>query len=196
MAYATKSTTLFSLDSVKTWLGVSTPDKDAILVQMADAVSEFVEIRTGRFFVTRSITEVQDGNGTTLQYLRRYPVVTVTSLTIQRDPFLAVETIANTSWRFAPERGALYLINDVFSKGFQNIAISYQVGYGAQDALTLPQDLVEAAKEIVKLVWMEYGGNAIANATMVFGGTSITVRPDWPKQIKDTLANWRVGMAF
>lgn len=198
----TKATTLFSLDAIKAWVKITASDNDTdqILVQMADGVSEFVESRTGRIYVTRSIVEVRDGNDCSTLYLRKYPVVSVASVTVQRSTLLPVETIPVGAWRVASERGAVWLLDSmlisIFTRGFQNVTVTYQAGYGAQDAVTLPQDIVEAAKEIVKLVWMEFGGNAIASSTMTFGATSITIRPDWPKQIKDTLANWRLATAL
>src|ERR1041385_2087881 len=80
----TKTTTLFRLTDVKAYVKVpagSTED-DALLIQIADGVSERIERQTGRIFKARSISEVLSGSGTRLVLLKYRPVISITSVTI------------------------------------------------------------------------------------------------------------------
>ena len=189
---ATKSTTIFSLTKVKSYLGVEGANHDALLDQIADGVSERVEAYTGRTFVTRAVTETLDGDGKQFLYLRNYPVVSVTSLKI-RYSLLDEWTVLNVAAETVLDarRGRLYLNSMHFPWGPLSIEVVYSAGWGAQDAVALPQDLVQAALDYVKFVYDRKTVGATLAASMTIGPNTVSVVPDIPTDVKRVLDSYR-----
>ena len=191
---STKATTLWAIATVRTWMGITDGDvsQDDVLAQLADEASELIERHTKRKFVTRTITEIRDGDGGKYLYLHEYPVVTFTSLTVLRSPTDATpETVATTSYVVAKDRGVVYLHSDSLTVGTGNVTATFTCGYGAQDNTALPQDIVGVGKEIVKLLHVEKTTGAVAASSISVGNQTFVLRPDWPKHIKQTLDGWR-----
>ena len=193
---ATRATTLISLARAHDWLGIpdATTDHDKRIEWVANAASELIERKTGIYFVTRALTEVQDGDGTNRLHVDRFPMTTLTTLTIKETQDGAAQTIASGDRDVDLERGIIQLRTTaavtVFTKLFQNVTVGYSTGYGAQDATTLPEDIMLACLDILKLVWDEYTSGAIAASSVSVGPGSLVIKPEWPMHIRDTLRSW------
>lgn len=189
---ATRATTLFSQSVVKAHLEVSVSTHDAILDRIADAVSELVEQETNTLYVQRARSEVHDGDGTSRLHLEYFPIgSTLTSLTITRSPGDTPESIAATEYTLDTKRGIVGLHTDAFTKGFQNVAVTYTPGYGSQDGSDLPAEIVGVALDILKLVWSEWTSGAMAASSINVGPGSLVIKPDWPKHIRAVLDSHR-----
>jgi uncharacterized phiE125 gp8 family phage protein len=192
VASETKTTTLVSLATLKTWLGVTTNDADEKLALLADAATELIERDTGVQFVTRAYTEVHDGAGQQVLLLKYWPITTVTSLSITAAPGETPEAIDSADRTTDAANGRIYLHDRVVPCGFQNVEVVYSAGYGAKDAATLPPDVVHTAVDLVKLLRQETEANALLAGSQTFGaGLTFTVRPTWPIHITNTLKAWR-----
>jgi uncharacterized phiE125 gp8 family phage protein len=185
---ATKATTIFSLNKVKTYLGIEGATHDAMLEVLADGVSERIEAYLGRAFVTRSVTETLDGNGKQFIFLRNYPVQSVTSLRIRyslldewTELTVAAETVLDQ------RLGRLYLTSTCFPKGPLAVEVTYQAGFGAQDNAALPADVVQAALDYLKFVYDRKTSGATVAASMTIGPNTISVVPDIPADVKRAL---------
>lgn len=204
---ATRTTTLFSQAVVKSWLAgtgsIGSTSKDAEIDRVADSVSEFLENETGWKFVTRELVETYNGDGTRLLRLRNGPLIDpgagiVTLLTILRDEDdLAPETIPSTAYHIDLERRLLRLKThkdavDPFTRGFQNVQVTYNVGFGAQDAATLPADIVRAGLDLCKYIWTEYTSGAIAASQISIGPGNVFLKPDLPLSVKQVIDRWRI----
>lgn len=208
----TGATTLWSLGVVREWMGISDAgdnSQDAALVRLADWVSAGIERYTRRKFVTRAIVEVRDGDGGgsvfnreysaggKVLFLREFPVGAFTSLTIRRsptDPDSMIETVSSAYYNVNLATGKVWLHSDRLSYGVGNVTATYTAGYGAKDAATLPQDIVGAGLELVKLLYTEKTQGSIAATAINVGAHTFMIKPDWPKQIKMTLDDWRRPM--
>jgi len=192
---ATAATTLWKLETVQTWVGITdVADQSAnpVLEALANATTEMIERETRRKFVTRTLTEVQDGDGSQRLFLRYYPVTVFTSLKVRRSPTdTAFETVAAVDYQVNLEQGKVWLHSDRLNRGVANVEAIYSVGYGAQGAATLPQDIVVMGLELVKLLYQEKTTGSIGASSISIGSNTFMIKPDWPKQIKQTLDNWR-----
>lgn len=78
---------LTTLEYVKTAIGVSTSDKDAMLSLYLDAASEEIKRYLGLNIEQAVYTEYYSGNNTTRLALRNIPVSTLTSIYLKMDGF-------------------------------------------------------------------------------------------------------------
>jgi len=192
---ATHVNTIWSLPVVKAALGVPAAEtgRDLRIEEIADAMSAYIERYTGRQFVTRAVSEILDGDGCPLLELLHAPVVGgVTSLTITRAEGQAPETIGSTAYTLVADRGRLRLLNgDVFTRGFGNVAVTYQAGYGAQGVSTIPRDIYRIGLQMVRIEFQIDDAGAGASSTMSVQGHHYTPRSAWPPVIWDVLNQWR-----
>ena len=202
---ATRTTTLWSLAVVRDWLAgtgsIGTTDLDTEIERIADSASEFIEVETGWKFVSRELDETYNGDGSRLLRLRNGPLPstgTITLLTILRDEDdVSPDTIASTAYHVDTELRILRLKThkdavDPFTRGFQNVNVKYNVGFGAQDAATLPADIVRAGLDLCKYMWTEYTSGAIAASQISIGPGNVFLKPDLPLSVKQVINRWRI----
>ena len=192
MPTATRSTTLVTFVRAKDYLGTEVNARDEDIVTMADAASEFIENHTGRRFVTRQLVETFDGNGRQDLQLEAFPTTGVGQVSIARTFGGTPEVLASSTYAVDLVLGRVHLDGDVFTRGFQNVAITHSPGFGDQDAPTLPEDIVHACLELVKMRWDERRAHATAASTIAIGNTQYVLKSEWPRHILDTLEQWRV----
>ena len=166
--------------------------EDVVLSRLADGATALIERYTRRKFVTRTLTEIRDGDGSKLLWLREIPVVTFTSLTVLRSPTDATaETVSADDYEVNKAIGKVWLHSDQLNKGVGNVTAVYTAGLGTQDAAALPQDVMAAGLELVKLLYTEKDAGMVAAQSINIGPHTFMLRPEWPKQIKQTLDDWR-----
>lgn len=191
---ATLATTLWTVATVRTYVGITDADtsKDTALERIANGVTAFIERHTRRLFVTRSVTESRDGDGSKILYLYNYPLTAFTSLKVLRSPTdSAMETVATADYEVNLKTGKVWLHADRLTRGVGNVEAVYSTGYGAQGATTLPPDIVDIGLQLCKMQFVEETIGAAGQASITIGAHTISINPSWPKQIKDTLDNWR-----
>lgn len=191
---ATKATTLWALATVRSWLGAGSDTADDTDIQrIADGVSEFIERYTRRKFVTQTVTEIQDSEARQNQiFLNWYPIDSVTSITVRWSPTDSTpETLSADTYRAFLKQGRVWVHSFRMPKTIGGITVVYVAGYAAQDNVALPQDIVAIGLELCKLIYTEHKNGAIGAQSLALGGQTFVIKPEWPKQIKDTLEQWR-----
>jgi hypothetical protein len=143
------------LADVKTWLsgssGIGTSD-DSLLARLITDVSGAIASYLGRpALMPRAYVERIDGNGKTRLYLRHYPVLQMTSLTIDNFAVPArvlpvTGTAHGKGYLLEPWDGlppgrpqALDVFHAAFHNGRQNVTIAYNAGYAVEgESATVP----------------------------------------------------------
>ena len=186
---ATRTTSLCSLAALKAWLaqgGLSSALDDARLVPACDAASEELERQTGCVFVTRTVTETRNGDNRSVLKLRARPPVAVTSLTI------GGSVVPASSYSLDPDLGLLWLTTGAFPAGFGNVVVVYTAGYGAQDAATLPADVVRACLDLSKAIYDELTTGAIAATSVTAGNQTFVLKAGpWPPSVERVIQSWK-----
>lgn len=194
---ATATNTLFTLAQVRTWVGITDAadtSQDAVLERIADGVSAFWERETKRIFVSRTVTEIVDGNGGRKLYLRHFPVTSFTSLSVRRSPTdTSAETLDTSYYRCRLDMGVVDVHSTRLNVGVGNVTAVYVAGYGAQGAAGLPQDVFRAQLDMVKLIYDEKSQNAVSASSINLGGMNFMLKPSWPAHITKTLEGWQRG---
>lgn len=156
---------LITLDQLKLYLGPNVgTTNDALLELLIDNVSEEFNRRLGRTLAKTTYTSLAlDGDHEEILELPNWPAVSVTS--IYEDDVLLV---ADTDYEVDLARGLIKRVGGHWSKGFQNIVITYVAGYTVQGATpgtgetALPADLklacmIQTAREWKKTLGSEWG---------------------------------------
>lgn len=189
---ATRATTFWSTATAKAYVGASDTSQDLLITQIADAVSERFENETNRIFVTRALSEIHDGIGHRSLWLRRYPVQSLVSLAaVQRLGDTPVTYVYQTDYDVNLITGELRMRTQWLPRGWQNVTVTYTAGFGAQDAATLPADLYQAGLDWIKALYSKKTTGAVAATSLTLGNSTMIVREDMPKPMKDLLARWR-----
>src|ERR1035437_1270018 len=120
------------LGNVKAWLNIDSAQtaSDANLALLISAASRFVKQFTSKGVILQSYTETYDGNGKSVLVLRQQPVVSISSLYL--DPQLATpiaQSVTGQSGWLIDNNQALRLTGYAFTKGVQNIRVTYKAGY-------------------------------------------------------------------
>lgn len=184
----TKSTTLFSLATVKTFVKAGASDHDDVLTRIADGVSERIDSYIRRPFVAREIVETRDGNDASVLQLRHFPVQSVTLVRVREALDETWETLVADDYVLDGFRGYLHLKNDSWPAAPLSCEITYQAGFAAQDSEDLPQDIVLAALRFVKSIYDRWKADieSLGSLNLQQGGSAVIV-PTLPKDLTDML---------
>ena len=187
----TATTTLFSLNVLKDYVGAKGDSKDAQLSRIADSVTQRIEAFTGRVFVTRSQVQLYTPTHETALYLRHFPVTAVTQVRSRQWLGDALTVVPPTDYDTDLVHGVLYALWVPFPAGIPNgIEVTYSAGFGAQDDATLPQDVVQAALDWSRYLYNRQGANLTALSNVTISGTSVSVGAV-PKDVQEALMPWR-----
>lgn len=134
---------LCTLADVKAYIGVSSSSTDAVLTTLVTNASAMVEAFCNRTFAQASYTETRNGNDKAQMCLANTPVTAVASLSV--DGAAVSPAVGATGSGFVFDDMSIYLRNTgAFTKGVQNVAISYTAGFA-----TVPPDVAQACIELV-----------------------------------------------
>lgn len=137
---------LVSLDTLKNWLDIAGTDDDILLARLITQISRAIlSIIDRPALLPNSYTEVHDGRHDLSIMLRQWPVIGVTSCTING---LSIPPSPPLVAGVAPQMGYVLDLADIappgtmqrlslrlfhFTCGLQNVTISYNAGYQIKD---------------------------------------------------------------
>lgn len=187
---------LTTLASVKTYLNIpsSSNGDDALLGTLITAASSLIQGYTGRDLVSTAYSERYNGTGTAKMFLRNYPIISVTSLSIYELNIPQAPDSNSSGFLFDDKR--LYLTGNpinvlnfnssgfsiftMFSVGVQNVKVVYQAGYA-----TIPLDLQQGCNELVALRYRERTRLGERSKSMLGESISYDVA-----QLTDSIKRW------
>lgn len=189
------ATELATLADIKTLLGLTTSNEEALLTIVKNNVEAWVKTFCGRDFIVATFTEYHDGDGSSMVRVDQRPILSITS--IHSDPALLFEDaslIPSTDYVTDPrgrELGFIELNQYKFLKGRKATKVVYSAGYS-----TIPYDLSMAVKLIVCKQYKVISKKMFAEQTQQAGDMVVTLTPDtFPKDAMDILKAYR-RMAF
>ena len=162
---------LTTTDKVRAYLGLNTTEADEKLAQLVTSSSAWVESQVGRSIVVPAAagTEVYDGDGGTVLVLRRWPVASVASVSVNGEAVTARATVTDSG--YVLDGSVLRLVGSVFYCGTQNVSVTYTAGYA-----TVPADLEQA---VIEHAAMKYrGADRQGMASASGGGESVSYDPN------------------
>jgi hypothetical protein len=181
---------LTTLEMVKQYLGISTADVDDLLgVLIAQESSAFID-EINRNIEPADYTFTFDGDGTaTSKVLEEWPIITVTSVTVDGTAIAAAATVSADGYVFDTDTAQIKLRGSVFTKGTANCVVVYRAGYSP-----VPGSITGAVTMMVADAYKRRDRIGIMNRSI--GGEAITyqvlTRPQVVQNIIDQYARVRV----
>jgi hypothetical protein len=128
---------LITLTQIKTHLGVQSSADDLLLASLIGQISRAICTYLNRPFIwPRDVTDVFDGNGRDKIQLRHWPVVAVSSVSVDGRAMPQAASEKSMGWLLEPgddePPGAMQMMmlrGGVFFRGWQNVSIAYRAGY-------------------------------------------------------------------
>jgi uncharacterized phiE125 gp8 family phage protein len=123
--------TVVTLSEMRSFLNIPTAQtgKDALLVELLNSYNAEMELYIGVTMINSTYTESYDGDGTAFLELNHYPIISVTSLTVD-----STELTEDDDFYVYKADGYIKLDSDTFDKDLQNIDIVYVAGHGIERA--------------------------------------------------------------
>lgn len=183
---------LVTLDEAKAAIRLGaaySTDETVMLEALVNGVTEACEAFTHRPFVARAFTETVHGTGSRKLFLKRRPVVSLTSLR-------TIDALGNTEQTFvaadyfldAPA-GIVNLRTYVFTPGSYNVEAVYTAGWAAA-----PDDVKTAALQWIARLYRDWKNDREPIASQSVQGVSTAyLNEAMPKFMKLTLEARRIG---
>jgi len=142
MAVALVAWAFTTLAEVKEFLGIppATTTWDDLLSRLINSASSFIQKATDRDLIDKDYdkdvaTDREntwfDGDGSAKQFLRQYPIISVSAVEINGSALAAAgvtDYYGSTGYAIYDRQGLLYY-GSGFTLGIQNIRVSYKAGY-------------------------------------------------------------------
>ena len=171
---------LCALADVKAFLGITSSATDAVLSALITNVSAAIESYCNRTFASAAYTETRNGNGGWRLFLGNGPVTAVVSVAVDGQAIPAAADALASGYLF--DEGTLYLRGYCFSRGVQNVTVSYTAGYAS-----VPGDVVQACVEAVAHHFAKRDRIDKASETLGTQQTISDSQADMPAAVKTAL---------
>jgi hypothetical protein len=131
---------LTTLDAVKSWLSITATADDLLLRRLISAASGFAQQWMNRTIASKVYTRSFNGNGRPVLTLPDKPITAVSTLSVDgvvipAAPVLSPATVGLSRVGYTFDDHQVMLLGFLFSKGFQNVNITYTAGYKIVDEL-------------------------------------------------------------
>jgi hypothetical protein len=174
---------LTTLQNVKAWLNITGNSDDALLTRLNTAVSGAVIAYLSRDILRLSYSQTFNGHGGDRWMFPQFPVVAVSSLSIDGVSIAASSSVGASGFVFDEE--TLYLRGYRFCKGVQNIIVAYTAGY-----TTTPVEIEQACIDWIALLYK--GRDRIGQTSKVMAGEQVNyITGPMPKACELILQQWR-----
>jgi len=180
---------LTTLADVRAWLQTGQAafpaSDDALLTRLITASSQYIQTWLNRQIASADYLETRDGTGGHRLQLACFPVTAVLSLTIDGQVVPAATSSGAAGYSFSATQLALY--GYCFSRGAQNVVVSYTAGYSIT-----PPEVAQACIELVALRYRER--TRIGEVSRSLGGaeTVAYAQKDMSDAIKTLLLQYRL----
>lgn|SRR5574339_74072 len=157
-----------TLADLKEHLDISDTDKDSFLTNILNAAWEMAKNYIGYDLNDTVYTEDYDGDGTNELLLKKWPIISITSIKDDTDRTFGSDTVIDsTDYLFDADTGLVTLFQGqgVFTSGRGNIRVVYTAGY-----TSIPYD---AQRGLIMLAsWLAARAGTEAMIAQTLGGKS------------------------
>ena len=173
-------------------IGISETYFDDQISNLINRSYKILEAYLGHAIKSTTYTEYYDGDGTKKLLLRKWPIVSVTSINVDIDRDFASDTVMDSDDYYVDtENGIIDVWQEtgvgptVFEFGIKNVKIIYVAGYA-----TIPNDLVHIANEHVAFLFRRSATEGTTSQSL--GGKSeIYDERDMPAWLRHRLSPYK-----
>lgn len=174
---------LTTVANVKSWLGVGAATDDTLLASLVSGVSAWIQEWLGRTIASGTYAETLNGSGKAVLFLLNYPVTAVSSVSVDGVNIPARTAIGGSGYTF--DKDCLYLAGYCFTRGIQNVQLSYTAGFAA-----VPADLELATKKLIGLSYKEKDRIGVSSKGLAGEQTNYIVK-DLPADVEHILQSYK-----
>lgn len=187
------------LSDVKAWLDITGSTDDDVLQSLITNVSQRILQNLNRQTLALSTyAEHYDGTDTPQLALRNFPIVSVSSLVVSNRTIAASPDGVQSGYTFdqyalkligystAPGQQGFASTPGFFTRGFQNVAVTYQAGY-----VKTPFDIAEAARQWVAFLYRQRKWIGQTSKHLSTGETVSFSQKEMPDFVLGTLRNYK-----
>jgi uncharacterized phiE125 gp8 family phage protein len=179
---ALNANALTTLAQAKSWLKIpnSETGNDSLIELLINGASDDAARYCDRIFKAQSHTQISHGRASNAIVLKQWPVNSITEVRIDQNAvFTDADTLLDPSeYTLGDEATAVYLINRLFPKGYNNVKIIYNAGYS-----TVPSSLEQATLWIIAFNYRIWETKNIARTSKSKEGESANYVQLWPDHI-------------
>jgi uncharacterized phiE125 gp8 family phage protein len=163
--------------TLKSFLGITVTTDDTLLATCLTNAQAMADKYVDYQLEGSSFIDYMDGDGIDIIQLRNIPIKAIASIYDDIDRAYGSDTLIDSAdYTFNAKTGIVSLIGLVFSKGVNNVKVTYTAGYG--DSYTaLPADLSQAIVYLASALYLE--GKA---GVQVMEAMEIVYRPSYLKK--------------
>lgn len=166
---------------------------DEMITQMINYATGQIRAHCGRQLLSGTLTaQLHNGTGCNELRTREYPIVSVSAIVERlKDPAGTTRTLTITGLLIEGER-TIRLPADTFTKGDQNIAITYVAGYASPARDHEIKAIQGAALRWIQVMWQDQSHGVGRGVTFGVGGESANlIDTPMPKDVALALAPFR-----
>ncbi len=152
---------------------------DVLLARLIAEVSGWIGLETWRDFAEQTYTEVYNGKGSNRLMLKNRPITGVTALVVDGMTILPSAGFGQTGYTFDDD--FIYLFGYCFSRGMQNVQVSYTAGLLTGDPVLMLAEQV--CIRLVALAYNEKDRTGMKSQVLAGQTTSFNV-DDLPADVK------------
>lgn len=174
----------------KTYLKIPLAEtsQDSLVEFFINASSEMIERETDRKLKAQSIVDTIHGRSSNIVLLSQWPVNSITELRIDNSSiFVDANTLIDASeYRIGDDNNSLVLLNRVFTKGYNNVRVTFNGGYS-----TLPSDLEHACLWMVFYYHKMRIAEDIGRSSKSKGDESFSMLQEAPADVKNVIQRYK-----
>jgi hypothetical protein len=182
---------LTTLANAKQWMNVSTTTDDALITRLVSAASQFVQKYIHRQIAVAPYTDVRNGNDQWEMVLANWPIVSVTSVTVNGNVIAAAPAMVPggvPTVGYLNDEETVYLYGSRFYRGVQNVQIVYEAGYA--------ETPIEIEQAVIELIALKYTGRQHMgqNSKSIQGEVISYFTGDMPRETQTMLNQYKKVM--
>lgn len=187
---------LCALADVKTYLGITNTNQDAVITSLITNASAMIESYCNRVFASANYAETRNGTGGYRMYAANAPITAVSAVTVDGISIPAAPAPSGNGlgYGFVFDSDLIYIRPGVpysgqptaFNKGIQNVTLAYTAGF-----TTIPSDVNQACVELVADKLAKQSRIDKKSETLGQQQTVSFDLSDMPPRVKTALAQWR-----
>lgn len=154
---------------------------DILLQRLITSASDFIESWLNRTFAIATYTDTRDGTGTNRMMSSNYPIISISSLTVNN---VAVPASNGQTYGYMFDKNRIWLIGATFPMGTGNVSVTYSAGYA-----TVPPAIEQGCIELVAQKY--FLKERIGVTSKVINGETVAYdKRDLRDDFKSVLANY------
>lgn len=173
---------LTTVENVKNYLGINSPNDDALLDRLVTAASDYIQKWLNRNFGAQEYVEKQNGQDMDVCMVRNYPIISVAEVKVGEVVVPPATSTLDAGYVYNDT--SIMLQGYVFPRGKNNVKFTYTAG------IDTPSDVEQACIELIAHRYKERDRIGLVSKGLA-GETTAFSQKDMPESVRTLLATYK-----